>query len=118
MKKSAIGVLAISAFVTLSSSAAFAHENYSEGGALHWLEHVNAQASNSTERQLAPYGYAGTGTPSGVTSTRHRAGLDGEVGSVCGTLPVAETSGESDGANAMVASSLASVASTLCNSRS
>ena len=36
MKKSIIAVLAVSAISTLGSSAAFAHEDYSEGGALHW----------------------------------------------------------------------------------
>ena len=35
MKKSIIAVLAVSAISTLGSSAAFAHEDYSEGGALH-----------------------------------------------------------------------------------
>lgn len=50
MKKSIIAVLAVSAISTLGSSAAFAHEDYSEGGALHWLEHVQARASSPTER--------------------------------------------------------------------
>ena len=58
MKKSIIAVLAVSAISTLGSSAAFAHEDYSEGGALHWLEHVQARASSPTERELATYGYA------------------------------------------------------------
>jgi len=49
MKKSIIAVLAVSAISTLGSSAAFAHEDYSEGGALHWLEHVQARASSPTE---------------------------------------------------------------------
>ena len=56
MKKSIIAVLAVSAISTLGSSAAFAHEDYSEGGALHWLEHVQARASSPTERELATYG--------------------------------------------------------------
>ena len=64
MKKSIIAVLAVSAISTLGSSAAFAHEDYSEGGALHWLEHVQARASSPTERELATYGYASNATPS------------------------------------------------------
>lgn len=46
-----------------AASGAFAHEDYSEGGATHWLEHVQASPSQPTERQLAPYGYAATGAP-------------------------------------------------------
>ena len=44
MKKSIIAVLAVSAISSLGSSAAFAHEDYSEGGALHWLEHVDRKS--------------------------------------------------------------------------
>ena len=64
MKKSIIAVLAVSAISTLGSSAAFAHEDYSDAGSLHWLEHVNARASNPTERELAAYGYTSNATPS------------------------------------------------------
>jgi hypothetical protein len=57
------------------------------------------------------------GMPAGVMRIRQRAGLDGEVGSVWGVLPVVTlVSGESEGAKAMVSSSLASVASTLSSS--
>ena len=64
MKKSIIAVLAVSAISTLGSSAVFAHEDYSEGGSLHWLEHVQARASSPSARELATYGYAGNATPS------------------------------------------------------
>ncbi len=65
MKKWIIAVLAVSAIGALGSSAAFAHEDYSEGGALHWLEEVSkARASSPTERELATYGYASNATPS------------------------------------------------------
>ena len=64
MKKSIIAVLAVSAIRTLGSSAAFAHEDYSKRGTLHWLEHVQARASSPTERELATYGYASNATPS------------------------------------------------------
>ena len=75
MKKSIIAVLAVSAISTLGSSAAFAHEDYSEGGALHWLEHVQARASSPSERELAAYGYTSNATPSRTIAvnadTRH-----------------------------------------------
>ena len=64
MKKSIIAVLAVSAISSLGSSAAFAHEDYSKRGTLHWLEHVQARASSPTERELATYGYASNATPS------------------------------------------------------
>lgn len=57
------------------------------------------------------------GVPAGLMRIRQRAGLDGEVGSVWEALPVEMVvSGESEGAKAMVSSSLASVASTLSSS--
>ena len=64
MKKSIIATLAVSAISTLGSSAAFAHEDYSERGTLHWLEHVQERVSSPSERELAKYGYAGNATPS------------------------------------------------------
>lgn len=64
MKKSIIATLAVSAISTLGSSAAFAHEDYSERGTLHWLEHVQERVSSPSERELATYGYAGNATPS------------------------------------------------------
>lgn len=48
--------IAVASALLAAASGAFAHEDYSEGGATHWLEHV--QASPGRERQLAPYGYA------------------------------------------------------------
>jgi hypothetical protein len=64
MKKSIIATLAVSAISTFGSSAAFAHEDYSERGTLHWLEHVQERVSSPSERELAMYGYAGNATPS------------------------------------------------------
>ena len=64
MKKSIIAILAVSAISTLGSSAAFAHEDYSERGTLHWLEHVQERVSSPSERELATYGYASNAAPS------------------------------------------------------
>lgn len=47
---------------------------------------------------------------------RHRAGLEGDVDSVSEVPPGAVLVADSDGAKAMVSSSLASVASTLSSS--
>ena len=75
MKKSIIAALSISAISTLGSSVAFAHEDYSKRGTLHWLEHVQARASSPSERELAAYGYTSSATPSRTIAvnadTRH-----------------------------------------------
>jgi hypothetical protein len=52
-------------------------------------------------------------TPAGVLRTRQRAGLEGDVGSVCGSGLLLVVVDESEGAKAIVSRSLASVASTL-----
>lgn len=41
---------------------ALAHEDYSEAGALHWLQHAQESKGQPTAQQLAPYGYAAKGT--------------------------------------------------------
>jgi len=56
------------------------------------------------------------GIPAGVKRTRHRAGLAGDVGSVWGRPEAGEGEMSSSEEKAMVSSSLASVASTLCSS--
>lgn len=59
--------------------------------------------------------------PAGVVSTKQRAGLEGDVGSVWGRvllLLVFVVEDTSEGAKAMVSRSLASVASTLSSARS
>lgn len=50
--------IAFASALLAAASGAFAHEDYSEGGATHWLEHLQASPSRPSERQLAPYGYA------------------------------------------------------------
>lgn len=65
MKKSTLTrVVTASALIVAATPGAFAHEDYSEGGAMHWLEHVAASRSEPGERQLARYGYAVSGAPS------------------------------------------------------
>lgn len=65
----------IASALLTAACGAYAHEDYSEGGAAHWAEHVTASSSHPTERQLAPYGYASPATPArGITidrGTRH-----------------------------------------------
>lgn len=61
MKTALTRLAGISALVVLTSTSAFAHEDYSEGAALHWLEHVNAAKSQPSERELAAHGYAVSG---------------------------------------------------------
>jgi hypothetical protein len=41
----------------------YAHEDYSEAGASHWLSHVSETRGAPTANQLAPYGYAATINP-------------------------------------------------------
>ncbi len=55
------------------------------------------------------------GVPEGVVRIRHRAGLEGDVNSVWES-PAAVLVADSEGAKAIVSSSLASVASTLSSS--
>lgn len=65
MKTNLTRIVLLSALLT-TASGAFAHEDYSERGATHWLEHLQASPSQPSERQLAQYGYAVPGTPSRV----------------------------------------------------
>jgi len=62
MKAKLIPAFAASTLL-IAASGAFAHEDYSKGGSMHWLEHVQASSSRPSERQLAPYGYASPVTP-------------------------------------------------------
>lgn len=62
MKSTLTRTVVATALIT-AASGAFAHEDYSESGATHWLEHVQASSSQPSERQLARYGYASSATP-------------------------------------------------------
>ena len=44
------------------TGTSYAHEDSSEGQSLHWLSHVSESKSQPTTNQLAPYGYAASGT--------------------------------------------------------
>lgn len=74
MKAKLIPAVAASTLL-IAASGAFAHEDYSRGGATHWLEHVQATSSRPSDQQLARYGYASPATPArGITidqDTRH-----------------------------------------------
>lgn len=51
----------IALFSAGASTAVLAHEDYSEAGSIHWLQHVSQSKAQPDERQRAPYGYATTG---------------------------------------------------------
>ena len=42
-------------------TTAFAHEDYSEGGTAHWLQHVMQSTSQPSANAMAPLGYAVSG---------------------------------------------------------
>ncbi len=71
----------ISLIVAIGLSVAgttYAHEDYSEGGSLHWLSHVAESKSSPAANQLAPYGYAATkGADREVTLTGASKYLNG-----------------------------------------
>lgn len=59
--KAKISQLALIATISVAAAGtAYAHEDYSEGGSLHWLRHVSESKSSPTANQLAPFGYAAT----------------------------------------------------------
>lgn len=62
MKSTLTRTVVATALITVASGA-FAHEDYSEGGTTHWLEHVQSTTGQPSERQLARYGYASSAAP-------------------------------------------------------
>ncbi|WP_018988613.1 CzcE family metal-binding protein [Aromatoleum toluclasticum] len=58
---STLNRMVVATALLAAASGASAHTDYSESGATHWLEHVQASSSQPSERQLAPYGYAAPG---------------------------------------------------------
>ena len=50
----------IAAISVAAAGTAYAHEDYSEGGSLHWLSHVSENKSTPTANQQAPFGYVAT----------------------------------------------------------
>ena len=74
MKSTLTRTVVATALIT-AASGAFAHEDYSESGATHWLEHVQASSSQPSERQLSRYGYASSTTPVRGVIVREMAGM-------------------------------------------
>lgn len=58
MKRNTIGLTLIALLGGIGSTAALAHEDYSEGGTLHWIAHVAEAKSQPTANAQAPFGYA------------------------------------------------------------
>lgn len=48
----------VAALAAVLANPALAHEDYSEAGALHWIQHAQESGSQPSTRQLAPFGYA------------------------------------------------------------
>lgn len=44
-----------------TTTTVYAHEDYSEGGSLHWISHATESRSEPTANQLARYGYTSSG---------------------------------------------------------
>ncbi|WP_153133038.1 CzcE family metal-binding protein [Dechloromonas hortensis] len=57
-KFSQLALIAALSLATVGTS--YAHEDYSEGGANHWLSHVSETKTAPTANQLASFGYAAT----------------------------------------------------------
>lgn len=60
--KTKLATLTLAALLSAAgTTAALAHEDYSEGASLHWLTHVAQATSQPTANQSAPFGYAVAG---------------------------------------------------------
>ncbi|CAB1369020.1 CzcE family metal-binding protein [Denitratisoma oestradiolicum] len=68
MKTTLTKIALIASLSAIGTTAALAHEDYSEGGSLHWLSHASESKSQPTANQLAPFGYQSTGTAARVVS--------------------------------------------------
>lgn len=53
----------LAALALAGAGSAYAHEDTSEGGTLHWLSHVSVSKSAPSANQMAPFGYAATQAP-------------------------------------------------------
>ncbi len=62
MKRNIIGLTLIALLGGIGSTAALAHEDYSEGGSLHWISHVAEAKSQPSANEQAPFGYAVNGS--------------------------------------------------------
>ena len=68
MKTTLTKIALIASLSAIGTTAAMAHEDYSEGGSMHWLQHVSESKGQPTANQLAPFGYASTGAAARVVS--------------------------------------------------
>lgn len=60
--KTKLATLTLTALLSaVGTTTALAHEDYSEGGSLHWLTHVAQAKSQPTANQSAAFGYAVAG---------------------------------------------------------
>jgi hypothetical protein len=59
--KTKFSQLALMAAISVAAAGtAYAHEDYSEGAALHWVGHISETKGASTANPQAPFGYAAT----------------------------------------------------------
>lgn len=68
MKTTLTKIALIASLSAIGTTAAMAHEDYSESGSMHWLQHVSESRGQPTANQLAPFGYATTGAAARVVS--------------------------------------------------
>lgn len=68
MKTTLTKIALIASLSAIGTTAALAHEDYSEGGSLHWLSHASESKSQPTANQLAPFGYQSTAAAARVVS--------------------------------------------------
>jgi hypothetical protein len=57
MKSNVVQTILVVAIGLAAAGTSYAHEDYSEGGSLHWISHVAESKSQPTANQVAPYGY-------------------------------------------------------------
>ncbi len=66
MKTNITQLILIAALGFAVTGTSYAHEDYSEGGSVHWISHVMESKSQPTANQLAPYGHATSGAAARV----------------------------------------------------
>jgi hypothetical protein len=68
MKTTLTKIALIASLSAIGTTAAMAHEDYSESGGMHWLQHASESKGQPTANQLAPFGYVTTGAAARVVS--------------------------------------------------
>ena len=66
MKTNITQLILIAALGFAVTGTSYAHEDYSEGGSVHWISHVMESKSQPTANELARYGYATSGAAARV----------------------------------------------------